>query len=58
MIFVFLQLSLTGGVFSIDGKQGRIEYACDSLPESIEEKEKVWWYTYTGTVDYWLKARN
>lgn len=51
MIFVFLQLSLTGGVFSIDGKQGRIEYACDSLPESIEEKEKVWWYTYTGTVD-------
>uniref|UniRef100_A0A8W8L5J7 hydroxymethylbilane synthase n=1 Tax=Magallana gigas TaxID=29159 RepID=A0A8W8L5J7_MAGGI len=34
------KLSLTGGVFSIDGKQGRIEYACDSLPESIEEKEK------------------
>ncbi|XP_062608536.1 porphobilinogen deaminase-like [Saccostrea cucullata] len=35
------KLSLTGGVFSIDGTQGRIESVCKDLPKSIEEKEKI-----------------
>lgn len=39
--FFPLQLSLTGGVFSIDGTRGRIETVSESLPDSYEEKEKV-----------------
>lgn len=34
------KLSLTGGVFSIDGTRGRIETVSESLPDSYEEKEK------------------
>ncbi|XP_048777111.1 porphobilinogen deaminase-like isoform X2 [Ostrea edulis] len=35
------KLSLTGGVFSIDGTRGKIETVCLDLPESIKETDEL-----------------